>query len=155
MTTTDNAPVIFTDPKRMTNDEIVTIIRDHAGVNPPENATREKLLEIAQEQGLRVDGETKAAKAAKAKSVEGKKPRTYLIEIPSSKYHREITGGVNGKSFRIQCDKKVEVSPAIMEALRNAKNIAIEQVKNEIGQVVDMKLRETPSVPVYVHEALY
>lgn len=155
MTTTDNAPVIFTDPKRMTDSEIVEIIREHAGVNPPENAKRDQLIELAQAQGLRVDGETKKSRDSKAKVNETKVPKGYLIEIPSSKDRKEVTGGVNGKSFRIQCDQQVTISPAIMEALKNAKQISIELIRNEIGQVTDQRHRETPSVPVYVHETIY
>ena len=155
MTTTDSStPVIYSDPKRMTDEEIVTIIREHAGVNPEENVKRDRLLEIAQEQGLRVDGETKAAKSAKAKAVEGKKPVAYVIEIPSTKTQRQVTGGVNGKSFIIQCDVKVTISAAIMEALKNAKKIIVEQTRNADG-TIETRNRETPAVPVYVHETIF
>ena len=150
-----NARVIYTDPKRQTDAEIIEILREDAGVNPPEGAKREELIELAKSQGLKVDGETAKSIAAAKKATEGKKPKAYVIEIPGAKDRKEVTGCVNGKAFRIQCDERITVSPAIMEVLRNAKAMNIEQVKNDNGQVVDLKTRDVPAVPVYVHETVF
>ena len=74
---------------------------------------------------------------------ESKKEKTTKIVIPSTEHDQsDVFVGINGKSYLIQRDKEVEVSPAIIETLDNAVVNTVKRGKN--GKMVPVSYMRYP-----------
>lgn len=151
-----SGPIVSSDPKKTTNAQIIEVLRDHAGVNPPADAKRADLLALCAEHGIRVDGTDpkKLKDMAEPKSGD-KKPKAYVINITGTKEYKDVKVAVNGRASIIKCDVDVKVGPEILEVLRNAKKKIMEEKKNDLGMVEERAHREVPSYAVSIVDVIY
>ena len=128
--------------------ELIDALRNEAGVDPADGASREELCALCKENGIKV-GSTRKAPA------KTEKPTAYVINITGDKNKREVIVGVNGVISQIKCDVDVEVKAEILECLRNAKRRIYEDVRNELGQLVDRTSRQVPVHAVSIKREVF
>ena len=143
-------PVVYTDARKTSNAKIIEILRATSGLNPDEAMSRDDLIALCRENGIKVeDGKPVVVKATG-------EPIAYVINIMGNKDKREVLVGVNGIFCRIQCDTNVRVNAGVMESLRNAKEDILEQIKdNRTGEVTEEIVRVIPVHAVSIVETIY
>lgn len=139
-------PNISSDPSITSDEQIIQILREHAGINPEEGSTRAKLISLAKGAGIKVD-KKEPTKGEDLKVSKGaRKPTGYTITITGTKDKPHVIVGVNGVMTQIKCDVEegVRVKPEIVEVLRNARSDVYDDIRDDIGRVVQRKHRQVP-----------
>lgn len=149
-------PNISSDPAITSDAQIIEILRDHAGLNPEEGTDRAELIALARKNGIKVDAkEPKPIDEAKATAKGGKKIVGYRISIASEKDKPHVIIGLNGTNTQIKCDTEVVVKPGVYEILCNARKDVFDDIRDDIGRVIERIKRTVPVHAVNVHETIY
>lgn len=147
--------IISSDPSVTSDEQIITMLREDAGVNPPEGASRKDLMKLARSAGFRIDEPSPKKLDEAAAATKSRRPKSYVIEITSTKDKPHVIVGVNGVISQIKCDTPVTVKPEVVEVLRNARKDVYDDVKDDLGRVVQRNRRSVPEHAVTIHEINY
>jgi hypothetical protein len=157
--------IVYADASKTSNDQIIEILKNEAGLNPAADTSRDELIQLCKDNDIKVD-ETKAKKAKKVTKADDedgdeeppakKEPVAYIINVQGNKDTKEIIIGVNGIHTQILCDVDVRVTPGMLESIRNAKQDIIEFIPDPTGMnSAEQITRAIPVYPFSIVEAIY